>query len=98
MKLLLEMIQNVLIMISKPLFVVIIVKLLVMRNELFNLQVLFTVNLCMIIINMQAILNALAYLDLIDVGVLNIEEFMKQEEMDFSHIKYSNKSSTEFAI
>lgn len=58
-------------MISKPLIVVLVVKLLTI-NDLLNLPVLFTVNLCIIIINMQAILNAHAYIDIIQISIRNI--------------------------
>ena len=72
-----EILQNIIVMISKPLIVVIVVKLLVESGGILNLEVLFTVNIAMIIINMQAILNALAYIDLIKTSLSHIEEYMK---------------------
>ena len=69
----LEMIQNVVVMVSKPIIVVLVVKLIISFGDTLNVEILFTVNLAMIIINMQAILNAMAYLDLIDVAMRNIE-------------------------
>ena len=72
------MVQNIIVMISKPLIVVIVVKLIVAFGATLTEQVVFTVNLSMIIINMQAILNAMAYIDLIQVSLLNIQEFLQQ--------------------
>ena len=64
-KLFLEMVQNVIIMVSKPIILVLVVKLIIMFGDTLNVEILFTADLAMIIINMQAILNAMAYLDLI---------------------------------
>ena len=75
----LEMIQNVVVMVSKPIIVVLVVKLIISFGDTLNVEILFTVNLAMIIINMQAILNAMAYLDLIEVAMRNIEDFLHQE-------------------
>ena len=74
-------------MISKPLIVVLMLKLLVLRDGEFNIPVLFTVNLAMILINMQAILNALAYIDTIKNGLDNIQVFIQQDEMNSSHVQ-----------
>ena len=73
------MIQNVVVMVSKPIIVVLVVKLIISFGDTLNVEILFTVNLAMIIINMQAILNAMAYLDLIEVAMRNIEDFLHQE-------------------
>ena len=78
-KLYLEMVQNVVVMVSKPIIVTLVAKLIISFNMTLNLQILFTSNLSLIIINMQAILNALAYIDLIQVALGNIEDFMQQE-------------------
>jgi len=78
-KLYLEMVQNVVVMVSKPIIVTLVAKLIISFNMTLNLQILFTSNLSLIIINMQAILNALAYIDLIQVALGNIENFMQQE-------------------
>jgi len=78
-KLYLEMVQNVVVMVSKPIIVTLVAKLIISFNMTLNLQILFTSNLSLIIINMQAILNALAYVDLIQVALGNIEDFMQQE-------------------
>ena len=59
------MVQNVIIMVSKPIILVLVVKLIIMFGDTLNVEILFTADLAMIIINMQAILNAMAYLDLI---------------------------------
>lgn len=72
------MVQNIVVMVSKPIIVVLVIKLILLFNYTLNLQILFTSNLAMIIINMQAILNALAYVDLIQVALSNIEEFFQQ--------------------
>lgn len=85
-KLFLEMVQNVIVMVSKPIILVLVVKLIIMFGDTLNVEILFTADLAMIIINMQAILNAMAYLDLIEVASKNIEEFLQQEEMDLSHV------------
>lgn len=47
---------------------------------------------------MQAILNALAYIDMIKVGLLSIQDFLKQEEMDLSHVDAQENSSRDIAI
>jgi len=73
------MVQNVVVMVSKPIIVTLVAKLIISFNMTLNLQILFTSNLSLIIINMQAILNALAYIDLIQVALGNIEDFMQQE-------------------
>lgn len=80
------MVQNVVVMVSKPIIVVLVVKLIIAFGYTLNVQILFTVNLAMIIINMQAVLNAMAYLDLIHIANKNVEEFLHQEEMDLSHV------------
>ena len=59
------MVQNVIVMVSKPIILVLVVKLIIMFGDTLNVEILFTADLAMIIINMQAILNAMAYLDLI---------------------------------
>jgi ABC-type multidrug transport system fused ATPase/permease subunit len=97
-KLFLEMVQNIIVMVSKPIIVVLVVKLIILFGTRLTVQVLFTVNLSMIIINMQAILNALAYVDLIQVALTNIEEFLQEEELDLSHVEYTNNSSSNVAI
>lgn len=73
------MVQNIIVMVSKPIIVVIVVKLIVAFGTTLTFQVVFTVNLAMIIINMQAILNAMSYIDLIQVALSNIQEFLRQE-------------------
>ena len=78
-KLMLEMIQNIIVMVSKPIIVVLVVKLIILFGDTLNVQILFSVNLSMIIINMQAILNALAYVDMIKVGLENIQDFLQQD-------------------
>ena len=97
-KLYLEMVQNVVVMISKPIIVVLVVQLIVVFGYTLSPQVLFTANLAMIIINMQAILNAMAYTDLIEVANRNIQDFLQQEEMDLSHVEATTDSSSEVAI
>ena len=92
------MIQNVVVMVSKPIIVVLVVKLIISFGDTLNVEILFTVNLAMIIINMQAILNAMAYLDLIEVAMRNIEDFLHQEEMDLSHVEATTDTSSEVAI
>lgn len=47
---------------------------------------------------MQAIINALTYIDIIQVSLKNIEEFMQQDEMDLSHIHFSKDTSAKYAI
>ena len=59
-------------MISKPLTVVLVVKLILMQGSSISLETVFTVNLAMIIINMQVILNGLSYIDMVQVGLNNI--------------------------
>ena len=85
-KLYLEMVQNIVVMVSKPIIVVLVVKLIILFGYKLDVQILFTSNLAMIIINMQAILNALSYVDLIQVAMKNIEDFLQEEEMDLSHV------------
>lgn len=84
-------------LISKPLTVVFVVKLLAMHDEL-NLQVLFTVNFCIIMINMQAVVNASSYIDTIQSAIKNIESFMAQKEMDLSHLRYTNDTTAKYAV
>ena len=67
------MVQNVVVMVSKPIIVVLVVKLIILFQYTLNVEILFTSNLAMIIINMQAILNAMAYTDLIQVANKNIQ-------------------------
>jgi hypothetical protein len=75
-KLFLEIIQNIFAMVTKPLVIILVVKLLTINNEL-NLPILFTVNICIIIISMQGILNAHSFIEIIQGSIRNIEEFMK---------------------
>jgi hypothetical protein len=63
-------------MVTKPLVIILVVKLLTINNEL-NLPILFTVNICIIIISMQGILNAHSFIEIIQGSIRNIEEFMK---------------------
>ena len=49
-------------------------------------------------INMQAILNAHSYIEIIQGSIRNIEEFMKQKEMDLSHVSFTNNTSGRYAI
>ena len=97
-KLYLEMVQNVVVMVSKPIIVVLVVKLIILFQYTLNVEILFTSNLAMIIINMQAILNAMAYTDLIQVANKNIQDFLQQEEMDLSHVEATTDSSSSVAI
>ena len=92
------MVQNVVVMVSKPIIVTLVAKLIISFNMTLNLQILFTSNLSLIIINMQAILNALAYVDLIQVALGNIEDFMQQEQLDLSHVEATVNSSSPVAI
>lgn len=97
-KLYLEMVQNIVVMVSKPLIVVLVVKLIILFQYTLNPAILFTSNLAMIIINMQAILNALAYVDLIQVAMVNIQVFFQAEEMDLSHVEATTDNSSSIAI
>ena len=92
------MVQNVVVMVSKPIIVVLVVKLIILFHYTLNVEILFTSNLAMIIINMQAILNAMAYTDLIQVANKNIQDFLQQEEMDLSHVEATTDSSSSVAI
>jgi hypothetical protein len=47
---------------------------------------------------MQAILNAHAYIEIIQNSIRNIEEFMQQKEMDLSHVKFTNNTSGRYSI
>lgn len=47
---------------------------------------------------MQAIINALAYIDIIHTSLTNIQEFMGQKEMDLSHIHFSKDTSAPYAL
>ena len=66
------MVLNVLIMIIKPVLMVIIAKLILVFDMKLTVQLLFTVNFAIVIISLQTILNALAYMDMIKVGLLSI--------------------------
>jgi len=61
----------------KFLSVVIITKFLIATNSKFGIEIVFTVCLCIGFSNTQAIINAIAYLEMISTSVGNIEKFMK---------------------
>jgi hypothetical protein len=78
--------------------VVLVVKLIILFKYTLNPAILFTSNLALIIINMQAILNALAYIDLIQVAMVNIQNFFQEEELDLSHVEANTDNSSRNAI
>ncbi len=78
-KVLLDMIQNTTITITKPLLIILVCKLLVLEHGKLYPEVLFTYNLCFSFINIQAIVNSFSYVDLIITSFENIESFMSQK-------------------
>jgi len=66
------MIQNTIISISKPLIMVFVCKLMVSYNGELHPQTLFTFNLCLSLINLQAIVNSFNYYDHIVTSFENI--------------------------
>lgn len=97
-KLLFEMIQNSFILIVKPTVVAIVFKLIVWRGDPFELPILFTVTSCVNLFNIQAVLNAHAYIDMIQISLKNMEVFMKEEEMNYSHLAIHRKSNASPAV
>ena len=56
----------------KFLSVVLIIKLLVNSNSLISIETVFTICLCIGFSNTQAIINAIAYLEMISASISNI--------------------------
>ncbi|MCB0368414.1 MAG: hypothetical protein KDD45_02995 [Bdellovibrionales bacterium] len=85
-------------MVSKPIIVTLVIKLIIIFSYTLDVQILFTSNLSLIIINMQAILNSLAYVDMITVSFENIGKYLQQEEADLSHVNNILDTSSNIAI
>ena len=97
-KVLLEMIQNTTITITKPLLMILVSKLLVAEHGKLHPEVLFTFNLCFSFINMQAIVNSFNYIDLISSSFESIETFMSQQELKLNHINYVNEKTADYSL
>jgi hypothetical protein len=70
-KLFIEMIQNAANFL-KFLSVVITTKLLVSSSSSYGIEIILTISLCIGFSNTQAIINAIAYLEMIETSVRNI--------------------------
>ena len=57
------MIQLVANIITRPLAIVLIIKLLLIWGQPFNVSILFTLSLSIGLMNMQAIMNAVTYIE-----------------------------------
>jgi hypothetical protein len=97
-KVLLEMIQNTTISITKPLIMVYAAKLMVDYYGQLHPEMFFTFNLCFSFINLQAIVNSFNYYEIIVTSFESIEKFMTQRDLNMEHVHHIDDPSRPFAV